>query len=46
MCEQHFLLLNVKKTKELIIDFRVEKDQLKPLLIKGEKVEEIKQTNI
>ena len=38
-CDDHFLLLNVKKTKELIIDFRVKKDPLQPLFIKDEEVE-------
>ena len=38
-CDNHFLLLNVKKTKELIIDFRIKKDHLEPLSIKGEEVE-------
>ena len=32
-CEKHFLLLNVKKTKELIVDFRNKKNPLQPLYI-------------
>ena len=38
-CDEHFLLLNIKKTKELIIDFRIMKDPLKQLTIKDEPVE-------
>lgn len=45
-CDNHFLLLNVKKTKELIIDFRVKKDQLQPLFIKDEEVEVVTLTSI
>ncbi len=37
-CDEHFLLLNVKKTKELVIDFRVKKEPLLPISIKGENV--------
>ena len=40
-CEQHFLLLNVKKTKELIIDFRNKRTPAQPLYIKDEIVEQI-----
>ena len=40
-CEEHFLLLNVKKTKELIIDFRIKKSLLCPLLVKNEEVEQV-----
>ena len=40
-CEEHFLLLNVKKTKELIIDFRIKKSPLCPLLVKNEEVEQV-----
>ena len=32
----HFLLLNVKKTKEMIIDFRRNKNPLTPVLINNE----------
>ena len=38
-CDEHYLLLNVKKTKELIIDFRVKKDPLLPVTIKDQVVE-------
>ena len=38
-CEDHFLLLNVKKTKEMIIDFRTNKNPLTPVLISNEEVE-------
>ena len=38
-CDEHYLLLNVKKTKELIIDFRVKKDPLLPVKIKDQCVE-------
>ena len=38
-CEDHYLLLNVKKTKEIIIDFRKKKTPLAPLMIKNENVE-------
>ena len=40
-CEEHFLLLNVKKTKEIIIDFRNKKDPHESLFINGEKVEQV-----
>ena len=40
-CQDHNLLLNVKKTKELIIDFRKSKDPLTPLVIKNEVVEQV-----
>ena len=29
-CDQHFLLLNVKKTKEMIFYFRIKKDPILP----------------
>ena len=38
-CDDHYLLLNVKKTKEMIFDFRIKKDPILPVLIKGEVVE-------
>ena len=41
-CDQHFLLLNVKKTKEMIFDFRIKKDPILPLTIKNETVEIVK----
>ena len=40
-CEKHFLLLNVKKTKELIVDFRNKKNPLQPLYIKNERVDQV-----
>ena len=33
------MLLNVKKTKELIIDFRIKKEPLQPLVIKDEPID-------
>ena len=40
-CEEHFLLLNVKKTKEMIIDFRRNKNPLTPVLSNNEEVERV-----
>ena len=40
-CEKHCLLLNVKKTKEMIIDFRRNKNPLAPVLINNEEVERV-----
>ena len=40
-CEKHYLLLNIKKTKEMIIDFREIKQPLSPLFINGEEVERV-----
>lgn len=40
-CESHFLELNVKKTKEMTIDFRVKTEELANIEIKGEKVEAV-----
>ena len=40
-CEEHNLLLNVLKTKELIIDFRVKKEPLLPVKIKGQDVDQV-----
>ena len=40
-CEEHFLLLNVKKTKEMIIDFRRNKNPLTLVLINNEEVERV-----
>ena len=37
-CDEHFLLLNVRKTKELEIYLRVKKEPLLPISIKGENV--------
>ena len=40
-CDDHYLLLNVKKTKELLIDFRIKKDPLQPITIKNEVVDTV-----
>ena len=40
-CDKHFLHLNVKKTKEMIIDFRIKKEPIEPLYIKNEQVEQV-----
>ena len=40
-CERHFLLLNVKKTKELIIDFRKSDNFHESIIIKTEVVERV-----
>ena len=34
-CDANFLKLNVRKTKELIIDFRRKKEEVLPVIIKG-----------
>ena len=38
-CDEHFLLLNVKKTKEIIFDFRRDSPTHTPLCIKNENVD-------
>ena len=38
-CDEHYLLLNVKKTKEVIFDFRRNKVPIVPITIKGDVVE-------
>ena len=38
-CEEHFPLLNVKKTKETIIGFRRNKNPVSPVLTNNEEVE-------
>ena len=38
-CDNHYLLLNVKKTKELIVDFRKNISPPDPIIIKNESVE-------
>ncbi len=38
-CEMNYLNLNVKKTKELIIDFRKKKSIIEPIVIDNEAVE-------
>ena len=40
-CDSHFLLLNVKKTKELIFDFRKTDNHHESIIIKGETVERV-----
>ena len=40
-CEDHWLSLNVKKTKELVIDFRIKKNPLSPLVIKDQEIEQV-----
>ena len=41
-CDDHHLHLNIKKTKEMIIDFRKKKPQIEPLYIKNECVDRVK----
>jgi hypothetical protein len=38
-CRNNFLDLNVKKTKEMVIDYRVKKELLEPIIINGGEVE-------
>ncbi len=38
-CDENYLNLNVKKTKEMVIDFRKKKSDLTPIVINGENVE-------
>ena len=40
-CEKSFLMLNVKKTKEMIIDFRLTKNPMRQLEINDESVETV-----
>ena len=40
-CEDHCLSLNVKKTKELVIDFRIKKNPLSPLVIKDQEINQV-----
>ena len=40
-CKDNYLLLNVKKTKELVIDFRKDNDVTVPLIISDETVERV-----
>ena len=42
-CDDHFLLLNVKKTKEVIFDFRLKDNVHSNILIKGQEVERVKE---
>lgn len=38
-CQENFLNLNVKKTKEMIVDFRKKKGSVEPVIINGESVD-------
>ena len=40
-CEDHNLLLNVSKTKELVLDFRIKKDPIVPIQIKNQDVSQV-----
>ncbi len=40
-CQKNHLDLNVKKTKEMSIDFRIKKDELPPVLINNQPVETV-----
>ena len=40
-CEKHFLMLNVKKTKEMIIVFRITKNLMRQLEINDESIETV-----
>ena len=42
-CDDHFLLLNVKKTKEVIFDFRHKDNVHSNISIKGQEVERVKE---
>ena len=39
--DENFLVLNVSKTKEIVIDFRTKPSPIQPLVIKGEAVERV-----
>ena len=41
-CEENFLVLNTAKTKEMIFDFRLNKDQAYPIMLKGEDIQNVK----
>ena len=45
-CEKSFHRLNVKKTKEMIIDFRITKNPLRPLEIIDDSVETVGSNNL
>ncbi len=38
-CEDNHLILNVSKTKELVIDFRKKTDKVSPITINGNPIE-------
>ena len=40
-CETNYPVLNVGKTKEMIIDFRQKKPNYRPTIVKGEAVEQM-----
>ena len=40
-CKDNYLILNVSKTKEMVVDFRLNKDDTLPLTINGEQVETV-----
>ena len=40
-CRDNNLLLNISKTKELVIDYRREKTEIPPLIISGDCVEKV-----
>ena len=42
-CDDNYLLLNVAKTKEVVVDFRRDRPKLTPLVVKGEAVEMVDQ---
>jgi len=41
VCRENNLLLNTVKTKELVIDYRREKTDITPLIISGDRVEQV-----
>lgn len=41
-CDNNFLELNVGKTKEMVVDFRVIKDPIEPIIIKQQPVEQVR----
>ena len=42
-CDDNYLLLNVAKTKEVVVEFRRDWPKLIPLVVKGEAVEMVDQ---
>ena len=41
-CKYNFLNLNVNKTKEMILDYRIDKPELIPIKISGQAVDVVK----
>ena len=41
-CEENFLVLNIAKTKEMTFDFRTNKGQANPIMLKGEDIQSFK----